>query len=54
VLSLGLGTLRLSPEAFWALSLVEWRAILAASVPHTAAPLARREFESLMQEFPDG
>jgi hypothetical protein len=36
---------------FWRLSLPEWRAL--TSPPRHAAPLARAEFEQLMQQHPD-
>jgi hypothetical protein len=36
---------------FWNLSLPEWRALIA---PHAGgAPLARAEFERLLQQHPD-
>lgn len=47
---LGLGTLRLSPEAFWAATP---REIAAAFPRDRRAPLAREAFNSLMQMFPD-
>jgi uncharacterized phage protein (TIGR02216 family) len=49
--------MRLSPETFWAMSLPEWRAVVAGFAARTGArrtaPLARAEFEQLMQRFPD-
>jgi uncharacterized phage protein (TIGR02216 family) len=39
----------LPPEAFWRLSLREWRWIAGAS-----AGQRRQELEALMQRFPDG
>jgi uncharacterized phage protein (TIGR02216 family) len=39
-----------SPEAFWRLSIVEWRALLGVE---TAAPLSRRELDTLMRDHPD-
>jgi uncharacterized phage protein (TIGR02216 family) len=47
---LGLGTLRLSPEAFWAATP---REIAAAFPRDRRTPLARAAFTSLMQMFPD-
>lgn len=39
------------PKDFWALSLVEWRALTS----ETAAPaLGRASLEALMARFPDG
>jgi hypothetical protein len=35
------------------MSLAEWRAALSR-LPRRAAPLARRELDTLMKEFPDG
>lgn len=50
--------MRLTPRAFWAMSLVEWRAAIAGYQNtrgiRTAAPLARTEFEALMELYPDG
>ena len=47
--------MRLSPETFWAMSLGEWRAAVNgfARRSQRAAPLARIEFEHMMQMFPD-
>lgn len=49
----------LSPETFWAMTLVEWRAALnghaarrGARTPFAAA-LGRRELDELIQRFPD-
>lgn len=41
--------LGLSPEAFWRLSVAEWRMLTGAE-----APLKREELAALMQKFPDG
>jgi len=46
-LAAGLGV---GPEAFWRLSLKEWRALTGA--PDVAA-LGRRRFEALAERFPD-
>jgi uncharacterized phage protein (TIGR02216 family) len=47
---LGLGTLRLSPEAFWAATPRE----IAAAFPRQGrTPPAREAFNTLMQMFPD-
>ncbi len=40
--------LRLSPEAFWRLSVAEWRMLTGAE-----APLRRGELSALMARFPD-
>lgn len=51
VLRFGLGHLRLTPDAFWRLSLPELRALLGTSeMPATST---RLELEELMALFPD-
>lgn len=47
--------MRLTPDVFWAMSLVEWRAAVNgyARRGRIVAPLARVEFEQLMRMFPD-
>jgi len=40
-----------TPEAFWRLSLREWRMLLGSTA--TAAPMARGEFERLAEAWPD-
>ena len=51
VLRFGLGHLRLTPDAFWRLSLPELRALLGTSeMPATST---RQELEELMALFPD-
>ena len=40
-----------SPEAFWRLSLREWRMLTEA--PAAAAPMGRGEFERLAEAWPD-
>ena len=51
-----LGVLRfgLSPDAFWRLSVLEWRALCAALGPDAAPPPERGVLETLMRRFPDG
>lgn len=46
--------MRLAPADFWALSLVEWRALCAARFPAAAAGLGRADLTRLMKEHPDG
>ena len=41
--------MRLTPQAFWSLSLAEWRALQ----PRAAPALTRTEFDQLMQHHPD-
>ncbi len=49
--ALGLAArLRIAPEAFWRLSLVEWRALTAT--PPTPA-LSRTGLEALIDRYPD-
>jgi uncharacterized phage protein (TIGR02216 family) len=43
--------LGVSPEAFWRLSLKEWRMLTA--VAGKAVPMGRAEVEALMQAWPD-
>ncbi len=43
-------TLRLTPDAFWALSWREWRMLTHNPTP---PPLGRADLDSLMQQFPD-
>lgn len=52
-----LGVLRfgLSPDAFWALSLAEWRALCAAlGADAPPPPPDRQALDSLITQFPDG
>lgn len=41
-----------TPEAFWRLSLVEWRLLAAGANPAPVA-MARAELEALAARFPD-
>ncbi len=43
--------LGVTPEAFWRLSLTEWRALTGVGV---GLGLNREEFERLIDQFPDG
>ncbi|WP_428150254.1 phage tail assembly chaperone [Brevundimonas sp.] len=45
-------SLGVEPEAFWRLSLAEWR--MLTEVAPGAAPMGRSEFERLMAAWPDG
>jgi uncharacterized phage protein (TIGR02216 family) len=40
-----------SPEAFWRLSLKEWRILTAG--PEAVAPLGRGDLERMMRAWPD-
>ncbi|WP_298160572.1 phage tail assembly chaperone [Brevundimonas sp.] len=44
--------LGVQPEAFWRLSLAEWRMLTETTT--AAAPMGRCEFERLMAAWPDG
>lgn len=44
--------LGVGPEAFWRLSLREWRMLVEA--PAGAAPLGRAALERMMEDWPDG
>lgn len=54
-MALGLGLLRLPPEAFWALSLPELSAAISGlrGDLDAAAPLGSSELAALMTIFPD-
>lgn len=51
-----LGVLRfgLSPDAFWTLSLAEWRALCAGLGPDAPPPPDRQALDALINAFPDG
>ena len=51
VIRFGLGHLRLSPDAFWRLSLPELTALIGA--PYAPAMATRHGLEALMALFPD-
>lgn len=51
VLRFGLGHLRLPPDAFWRLSLMELTALIGA--PDAPAIATRQGLEALMAQFPD-
>lgn len=44
-------TLGLSPEAFWALTVAEWKALTAER--NAPEPLGRSELETLLQAHPE-
>lgn len=52
LLRLGLGSLKLRPDEFWALTPVELLLMLGAE-PGGDAPLGRARLEELVREFPD-
>jgi uncharacterized phage protein (TIGR02216 family) len=49
----GFAVLRLSPDAFWRMTLNELAAAAAALAPPAAERLARDGLERLMRRFPD-
>ena len=49
----GLGTLRLSPDAFWRMTPRELAAAIGAVLARQAAPLDRAAFAALRARFPD-
>jgi uncharacterized phage protein (TIGR02216 family) len=49
----GLGVLRLSPAAFWAMTPREL-ALAIAAVTGAATPLRRTDLQDLMTRYPDG
>lgn len=52
-LAFGLGRLRLSPEAFWSLTLPELRAAAEGVFGPAIAPPSRAALTALMRRFPD-
>jgi uncharacterized phage protein (TIGR02216 family) len=46
--------MRLAPDTFWAMSLVEWRAAVEGRYPRRAAAFGRDTLARMMKEFPDG
>jgi uncharacterized phage protein (TIGR02216 family) len=50
----GFGVLHLSSEAFWKMTPRELAQAIIAVRGRAPAPIARGEFDALMQAFPDG
>ena len=50
LMALGLGDLRLAPEAFWAMSP---RELFAAAGVRLSSPMGREALKDLMARFPD-
>ena len=50
----GLGILRLSPNAFWAMTPRELALAIEAAVGRGSEPLPRAALAELMKRFPDG
>ena len=53
MIGVALGVLRLSPDAFWRMTLKELEAAIAGRFGPRAPPLARADLEALIQQFPD-
>lgn len=53
LMAIGLGTLRLSPERFWGMTLPEMSAAARSLQPQRPTTLARSTFDEMMQRFPD-
>jgi uncharacterized phage protein (TIGR02216 family) len=49
----GLGLLRLSPGAFWAMTPIEFERAVAALAPYGTVPPGRGDLAALMHAFPD-
>lgn len=45
--------MRIPPKIFWAMSIAEWRAVIAGASPRARVPMKRSEFEALLQAHPD-
>ncbi|MBS0273732.1 MAG: phage tail assembly chaperone [Proteobacteria bacterium] len=43
--------MKLSPNDFWSMSVIEWNAACAGAKPR--APLPRADFEQMMKAYPD-
>lgn len=52
-MAIGLGLLRLSPQAFWEMTPREFERAASALVPVREASLGRRDLAGLMEKFPD-
>jgi uncharacterized phage protein (TIGR02216 family) len=53
-IGLGLGILRLPPDAFWRMTPRELALAVEALTGRTGEPLPRRSLDELMQRYPDG
>jgi uncharacterized phage protein (TIGR02216 family) len=49
----GFGVLHLSSDAFWRMTPRELAHAITAVRGHAPAPIARADFDALMQQFPD-
>lgn len=53
-MAFGLGTLRLSPDAFWRMTPRELAAAIRVLKGHALAPFERDSFATLLMRYPDG
>ena len=53
VMAIGLGLLRLSPKAFWAMTPLEFERAISVLAQHRQAPPDRGDLTALMHAFPD-
>ncbi len=51
-MAFGMGVLRLSPDAFWGMTLKEMAAVVRGSAPERDG-LGREGFAALMRRYPD-
>jgi uncharacterized phage protein (TIGR02216 family) len=52
-MAVGFGLLRLSPEAFWKMTPIEFERAMRLVRPGRASPPARADLAALMMAFPD-
>lgn len=52
-MAIGFGLLRLSPDAFWAMTPIEFERASSALRPARALPPERTDLAALMRAFPD-
>ncbi len=52
-MAIGLGLLRLPPQAFWAMTPLEFERAMRALTPARLLPPGRGDLAALMQAFPD-
>jgi len=45
--------LKLSPQDFWNMSVIEWNAAVEGAGAKPRAPLARADLDQLMKAYPD-
>ncbi|MGH6922555.1 MAG: phage tail assembly chaperone [Propylenella sp.] len=50
----GFGVLRLTPVAFWGMTLKEMAAAMKATLPDFIGGLGKAQLDELMRRYPDG